>query len=354
MNNQKYIAVLVLAGIVIAIVVFWFARRPESSRLVTSGGIANQAAFMSVEAATNESIMNLHKLLVDDYNSTNSHDSVTSLITHQLIAESLRTNGAFLEWATNVATAVIMRFVTNSSIPVYGIAGLTPDALSFEDVSADAPRGLQVRAVFDPNPSNEGPLIFIVEGGVHPTIQLIENPFRVESYQLNPDSWQRSRRNVRRMDWSVASTPLDSNSVDEIAQKAFFEMTLTNLQSFKVATKINIEKFLNTNAKHPEVTVTGNPNFKLFTPKDYVYPFATFEYHEVGGSRMSFSGEMAQTAPGQGEFVKLLAVNRNPDALFELGEKFLGVGTWEGNMLEQVNSMNTTQRGEVYRRLFAH
>ena len=38
--------------------------------------------------------------------------------------------------------------------------------------------------------------------------------------------------------------------------------------------------------------------------------------------------------------------------IFELGEKFLGQGTWEQDMLDQVNSMDTEQRGQVYRRVF--
>jgi hypothetical protein len=63
---------------------------------------------------------------------------------------------------------------------------------------------------------------------------------------------------------------------------------------------------------------------------------------------------MVQTSPGRGEFVSLLAIVNKSEAVFELGEKFLGQGTWERNMLDQVNSMDTEQRGEVYRRLFVH
>jgi hypothetical protein len=63
---------------------------------------------------------------------------------------------------------------------------------------------------------------------------------------------------------------------------------------------------------------------------------------------------MVQTSPGHGEFVSLLAIVSKTEAVYELGEKFIGQGTWESNLLNQVNSMNTEQRGAVYRRLFVH
>ena len=93
---------------------------------------------------------------------------------------------------------------------------------------------------------------------------------------------------------------------------------------------------------------------KLFTPKDYVYPFAIFSYDDKRPIRVAFSGEMVQTSAGRGEFVNLFAVVRKTEAIFELGEEFLGKGTWEQAILDNVHSLNTEQRGEVYRRIFQH
>jgi len=303
---------------------------------------------------TNAALPELHILLVDDYHSTNSHSSITSGIAHELIAEQLRTNEAFLEWATNVVKSSITQFIQSGSIPIYGSSGLTGDALKLQKVTADAPVGLHAEAVFDPNPAVEGPLEFVVEGGIHPTMQLVQNAYRTERYQLNPPTWGRSPRKIPPMDWSGAAAPLDKQQVDEMARKAFQAMTGMNLDSFNVHTKIDIEKFPNLNAVHADVTVASDSKIKILTSKDVVYPFAIIKYGDSNSVRVPFFGEMVQTSLGRGEFVSLLAIVNKSEAVLELGEKFLGQGTWETNLLKQVNSMNTTQRGEVYRRLFVH
>jgi len=185
---------------------------------------------------------------------------------------------------------------------------------------------------------------------------LVQNAYRTERYQLNPTTtaWGRSRRNIGPMDWSGAVAPLDKGQVDELARKAFHAMTGMNLDSFNVQTKIDIEKFPNPNAVHTDVTVASDSKIKILTPKDVVYPFAIIKYGDANSVHVPFSGEMVQTSPGRGEFVSLLTIVNQSEAVFELGEKFLGQGNWERNMLDQVNSMNTEQRGEVYRRLFVH
>jgi hypothetical protein len=128
-------------------------------------------------------------------------------------------------------------------------------------------------------------------------------------------------------------------------------MTGLNLDSLNVQTKIDIEKF--PNVANADV-VTSDPKIKVVTPSDVVYPFAIIRYGDANSVRVPFFAEMVQTSPGRGEFVSLLAIVNKSEAVFELGEKFLGQGTWESNMLKQVNSMDTEQRGEVYRRLFVH
>jgi hypothetical protein len=50
----------------------------------------------------------------------------------------------------------------------------------------------------------------------------------------------------------------------------------------------------------------------------------------------------------------MIDVSSHEACLIRHHENFLGQGNWERNMLGQVNSMNTEQRGEVYRRLFVH
>jgi hypothetical protein len=342
-------------GVLAIAVIVWFCFKPiaESERPPATKAIPSaQGAGVSNEVVTNASALALRKLLVSDYHSTNAHVSVSSLLAHQLIAERLNTNEAFLEWATNAATTAIMRFVTNTEVPVYGAQDITPDSLEFDKVTADAPRGLEARAYFDPDPTNEGPLEFVVEGGVNPTIMMVRNTYRMESYQLDPDLWKTSPRHIGRMGWSGTSVPLDKKQVDTMAQNAFYEMTGRSLNSFNVGSRIATDKILNHDAVHPGVTVTGNLNAKLFTPQDYVYPFATFQYGDSNFTKVPFQGEMVQSAAGKGEFVELLVIARKQDALFELGEKFFGQGNWEQDVIDGVNSMNTEQRGQVYQRVF--
>lgn len=293
----------------------------------------------------------LHSLLVGDYHSTNHQAAIKSAAAHELIAEQLRTNEAFLTWATNAAISAIVQFVSDGNVPVYGAAGLTADSLHFYKVTAFAPVGLEAEATYDPTPATEGSLVFVVDGGVHPTVSLVKNPYRIESYQLDPDSWNRYGRSGQ-MDWSCAVSPLDKNWVDEEARNAFHEMTGLDLNSFNVETNIRMEKFLNKNAVHSGVTVTGSLQARLFTPKDYVYPFATFEYGNSNLTRVTFEGEMVQTSPGRGEFVSLLAFLNKTQGIFELGEKFLGQGTWEQDMVDQIDAMSEEQREQVFRRTF--
>jgi predicted nucleic acid binding AN1-type Zn finger protein len=146
------------------------------------------------------------------------------------------------------------------------------------------------------------------------------------------------------MDWSVAVTPLDKGQVDEMARKAFHLMTGLNLDSFNVRTKIETEGL-------PKRSDSDN---KIFSAKDVEYPFATFKYGDSNSVRVPFSGEMVQVSPGHGEFVSLLAIVSKTEAVYELGEKFIGHGAWESALVKKVNSMDTAQRGEVYRRLFVH
>ncbi|MGO8766087.1 MAG: hypothetical protein ACLQSR_13250 [Limisphaerales bacterium] len=353
--KQKMLILLVIGAAAVCVAVLLHVRSNKETETSPGAPDASQTRALQPSVITNPALPELHTLLVDDYHSTNSHAAITSAIAHELIAEQLRTNEAFLEWATNAVISTITQFVQNVSIPIYGSAGLTGDTLKIRKVTADAPVGLHAEAVFDPNPAVEGPLEFIVEGGIHPTLQLVQNAYRTERYQLNPTTtaWGRSRRNIGPMDWSGAVAPLDKGQVDELARKAFHAITGMNLESFNVETKIDIEKFPNPNGVHADATVATDSKIKILTPKDVVYPFAIIKYGDANSVRVPFFGEMVQTSPGRGEFVSLLAIVSKTEAVYELGEKFLGQGTWESNMLKQVNSMNTTQRGEVYRRLFA-
>jgi hypothetical protein len=343
---------------VLAASVFLFLLAHKGDRIAAPAApsdVATNQLPVAPAVVTNLSAAELGKLLIADYHSTNEHEAITSALAHQLIAEQLRTNEAFLEWASNTVKAVIVRFVKEGNIPVYGAGGLSGDALRFQKVTVDGQVGLHAEAAYDPNPKTEGPLEFIVEGGTHPTILRVRNSYRVASYQLSSQDSHRSPRTIARMDWSGAVRPLDENNLNSLARRAFLEMTGQDLASFHLTNaKIESERVLNPNSSRSGVTVSGNLTAKLYSPNDYVYPFAAFSYDDGASRQVAFSGEMMQTSAGRGEFVEVFAVVRKTEAIFELGEKFLGQGTWEQAMLDNVRSLNTEQRGQIYRRIFQH
>lgn len=349
---------LVFGVLVIAIFALWLRHDRSSVGVPTTVQPETNHPVDAEIVATNQGIVEIRKLLVNDYHSTNEHDAITSALAHELIAEELRTNAVFLEWATNITKAVISHFTTNGNVPIYGLAGFTLNALQLDKVTVNGMVGIHAVATYDPDPTNEGPLEFIVEGGIHPTLLRVQNSYRLINYQLSPERWKQSPRDIGRMDWSSAVSPLDKGQVGTLAYHAFHEMTGLNLGGFQLeTTKIDVQGILNPNAEHSGVSVTGNLNAKLYTPKDYRYPFAEFRYDDTTPKHephVAFSGQIVQTSLGHGEFVELSAVVRKTEAIFELGEKFLGRGTWEQSMLTNVSSLNTEQRGQIYKRIFQH
>lgn len=288
---------------------------------------------------------------------TNHLASVTSAIAHQLVAERLRTNGAFYEWATNVAMTAIVQFVEQSGVPFYGTSGFSGDALHFDEVTANSQSGLWVVATYDPTPTKEGPLEFEVMGGVHPYIKRVRNAYRMASYQLDPSVWTRAPRNLGRLDWSGATSPIAKSQVDALAERAFNKMTGLDLSSFHVQLNVDVEPVNNPYAKHPSFKVIygdGSPNAMLRSASDVLYPFASFKNEQVPTTHIAFEGEMIQTGPGHVEFVYLDTLEKGNGEVFELGEKFFGKGPWEKQMFDEIESMDTDQRGQVYRRIFAH
>jgi hypothetical protein len=252
-----------------------------------------------------------------------------------------------------MARTTITDFVKNERVSVYGTANFSADALQFDKVTVDSWNGLYARAYYDPTPNSEGPLEFVVEGGIHPLITRIQNGYRMEKYQLDSSLWTSAPRNLGHMDWSGATVPLDKSVVKTMVEQAFHELTGMDMALLHIEPEISIPEVLNKDASHPGEIVAGeNPQARLYSSKDYVYPFAIFSINYT--NVILFEGEIVQTSAGRGVFVSITTLKRNTLALFDFGEKFLGQGTWEKNMLDQVNSMNSEQRGEVYRRMFKH
>jgi hypothetical protein len=350
--RAKLLIVILIVPIVAALILLPRFRVSPGNGKVSRQSMSSTNVVVAVSIVTNPEIERLRDV-VNDYHSTNHHTSFASVITHELIAEQLKTNAAFLEWATNVAATTIADFVKNGGVPIYGITNFSADALQFDKVTVDSWNGLFARAIYDPTPTLEGPLEFNVEGGIHPLITRIQNGYRMEKYQLDPSLWTRAPRNLGRMDWSGATAPLNKSIVKMMVEQAFHELTGMNLDTLHIGLEISTPEILNTDASHPTETVAGeNAHAKLYSSKDYLYPFATFSINYT--NVVLFEGEIVQTSAERGEFVSITTLERNTQALFDFGEKFLGNGTWERDMLDQVNSMNKEQQREVYQRIFRH
>ena len=282
----------------------------------------------------------LHQVL-RNYGSTNDDAFMTSILVRQLIAEQLLANEDFLEWATNASRCAVVKHLLGGNIPIYEISKVTPDDLMIEHVTVFAKSGLHVDI------HCHGFLI-TVDGGTNLIVTLVENPYKMEDYQLD------HRR--ERMDWSHALRPLDKSATDRMARDAFTQMTGRNLNEFKVTPDILIPAIPNFDVRRHDVQVTGIPGANIISSKDKSYPFAEFWYRIPGSSYCPFDGEVVQISDGKGEFVKLFAPVGVSDAMLTLAEKFLAPQSenWEQNILNQVRSLNTEQRGEVYQRVFHH
>lgn len=355
--NRLVIAVLLVATVMATFVLATRFRRQSTGSGKPLAPVLPAMTLSAQTVPTNKPESFQDKTLrgvIDDYKSTNFEASITSAIAHQLIAERLRTNAAFYEWATNVATTIIVQFVKQSGVPIYGTSGFSGDALRFDEVTANSWSGLWARATYDPVPTKEGPLEFEVMGGVHPYITRVRNAYRMVHYQLNPTLWTQASRNLGHLDWSGATSPIEEGQVETLAQHAFNKMTGLDLNSY-AKLHVDVSPIPNPYASHPTFKViTGSPNATLRSASDVLYPFATFSNNDPGRvyTHVSFEGEMVQTSPGHAEFVYLSAVEIAKEEVFELGEKFLGKGAWEQQMFDEIESMNTDQRGQVYRRIF--
>jgi len=269
----------------------------------------------------------------------------------QIIAEHLRTNEPFLRWATNTVTSAVTKLATNANIPIYGARGLTPGKLQVS-VDVKPVGGLYAEAVYDPDTNSEGPLSFGVEGGTNPLIVLVQNQYRMSSYQLDPQSWgsQQYPRNVGRMDWAGATAPLDATQVEAVARQAYFAMTANEVPPTLVA-KIDISPTTDPRVQDPSVKVIGKQGATVATVNNQRYPFAIFQFGEPGTLNQPFSGEMVQTEPGQAQVVNLVLAANLRGAVLELGDQFLGASS-ENWAQEVLSSVGSTPPEDVLRKMW--
>src|ERR1700761_275445 len=147
---------LTLCVVVLAVALVWLGR----FRVYPGNGASSQSLTMAstnlpggLDGITNNAESRLLREIVEDYHSTNFHASITSAITHEMIAEKLKTNQMFLEWATNTALETVVKIANDDKVPIYGTSDFSTNALKFERVTIDSWNGVFARAIYDPNPT---------------------------------------------------------------------------------------------------------------------------------------------------------------------------------------------------------
>jgi hypothetical protein len=349
--------VLSAGGVLLAaLVVLWHTRGrlAAAPTLVRAESTRPQAGSPTLNtndqgATTNDSMARLRSIARNV--SMTATGAIASYEVRGMIADRLRTNEAFLRWATNAATTAVGKLAGNAKIPIHGTKGLAADNLKLS-VDVRAAGGLYAEAVYDQNTNSEGPLYFIVEGGTNPVVGLVQNQYRMASYQLDPQSWGSSQypRTVGRMDWGNATSPLDPSLVEGMAKEAYFAMTGSELPP-NLVPKIDVSGVTDPTVQDPDVQVIGKQGATVATVNNQRYPFAIFQFGEPDTLNQPFSGEMFQSQPGQPEIVNLFVVPNLRNAVLELGDEFLGPssGDWAQEVL---NNVGSTPSDQVLRKMW--
>jgi hypothetical protein len=175
------------------------------------------------------------------------------------------------------------------------------------------------------------------------------------SYQLNPKQAgsEEYPREVGRMDWSGATTPLDQSHVETAARNAYLALTGSPLPD-GVQVNVDVPPVTDGMIRDPSVQITGNQGATVATLNNQRYPFADFAFINPDTQARVFSGEMFQSAAGSGEFVELFTTQSRSsvqNSLIDLGEKFLSAdGAWENEVLAKLGS---TPQDQVLKRVWS-
>lgn len=347
---KKWTLVFCAAGLLLAVVLLVFRSAENTGTPIAPATNSSGPKPSAIPTASPVPVAstNLVKLLTVISNASKTAEGMTaSYEAREIIADRLRTNEQFRLWATNEVRTAVQHLVQARKIRVYGTRNLTTNDLTI-DVDVKPVGGLWGVATYDPDTNSEGPLYFNVEGGTNPVIGLVQNPYRMANYQLDPQHW--GPRDIGQMDWSGATTPLDAGYVRAIAQEAYMEMTDSQLPANWVF-QSDTSAVTDRTVQDPSVVVTGRPGATVATAVNQRFPFALFSFTDPTTGSAPFNGELVQTQPGQAEIVKLFYSQNFQESVVELGEQFLGANSpdWAQDVLGNIGS---TPPEEVLKRLW--
>jgi len=355
--NKKLPFILVAAVIAaILVAIFLFRQNPQVQKPQpeAKAKVSVQAAPLAIQETNSLDASNLTSLREIARNPSLSSTGATASYEMRLaIADRLNTNEAFLRWATNAVSTAVLHIASSKNFHIHGADLTNANALRI-NVKATL-SGLRGEASYDPNTNSGGPVQFIIEGGTNPIVTMVQDPYGMATYQLNPkqagsDAYPRE---VARMDWSGASAPLDKSEIEAAARNAYLAMTGSPMPD-GLQVNIDVPPVTDGTVHDPSIQITGNQSATVATVNNQRYPFADFEFINSGTQARVFSGEMFQSAAGTGAFVELFTTQSRSgvqNSVIDLGEKFLSpTGDWENEVL---STLGSTPQDQVLKRVWS-
>lgn len=341
-KKLSFIAAALAVAVLVAI--FLFRQNPHVENVVpkTKAAAIVQVTPIVVRETNAVAASNVISLREIARNPSLSATGATASYEMRLaIADRLNTNEAFLRWATNAVTTAVLHLTSSKDFHIHG-ADLTDTNALRIDVKATL-SGLRGEASYDPDTNSRGPVQFIIEGGTNPIATMIQDPYGMANYQLNPKQAGSGTypREVARMDWNGAAVPLDNSQVEAAARNAYLAMTGSPMPD-GVQVNIDTPPVTDGSIRDPSVQISGNQSATVATVNNQRYPFADFTFINPETQARVFSGEMCQSSAGTGEFVELFTTQSRSavqNSVIDLGEEFLSPnGDWENEVLTKVSS----------------
>ncbi len=349
MTKVKTILPLAIGAVLVAVLVMSHSRsqaglyQPLPVRSTSNLPVATAViARSTINSPAGDSLLKLREMSSNPR--MTAEGAITSYEIRGMIADRLRTNEAFCEWATSAVVTAVCNLAQNPNFSIYGTTGLSSNDLNIS-VDVVSVGGLRGTASYAPDTNSEESVEFVVEGGTNACVSMVQNRCRAFDYQTDEANFQTPTNpgHVGHMDWGNAKQPLSTNQLVEMSREAYSAMTGKWLAG-TVQAKIDESAVIDPTIADPSVQVIGTPGARVATTLNRRYPYAWVSFAATNASFQPFNGELFQTRTGRGEFVKMIAFGRSKDqvqtAVFQLADQFLTPEStnWAQEVLTNVGS----------------
>lgn len=356
MNKKLPFILIAAVAAAFLVAILLFRQNPQVKNLPPEAKAktsvqATPAAVQETDSVVASNLISLRQIARNP--SMSATGATASYEMRLAIADRLNTNEAFLRWATNAVATAVFHLASSKDFHIHGADLANTNAMRI-DVKATL-SGLRGEASYDPDTNSRGPVQFIIEGGTNPIVTMVQDPYGMAGYQLNPkqagsDTYP---RDVARMDWSSATAPLDKAQIEDAARNAYLAMTGSPMPN-GVQVNIDVPPVTDGTVRDPSIQISGNQGATVATVNNQRYPFADFEFINSETQARVFSGEMIQSAAGTGAFVELFTTQSRSGAqnsVIDLGQEFLSPsGDWQNEVLSKLGS---TPQDQVLKRVWS-